>query len=178
VSTESIANYDNQGYSWTELDFPHEQAVKIHLRLADVLTSWEDTPYLAGEQAKGHGTDCIRFVCGALDELAGVSNIIPREMQDVSMHDHRKAIKIMRMIQNLYPDYIELPRRVQELQPGDVIVTGQASGGPGHAILVGSQRNTIWQATKKGVKKGGFGFMSYFQQVMAVYRPNKLQWIS
>lgn len=177
MSTPHIANYDNQGYSWVPLDFPDAQAAAIHRRLELTLASWEDTPYLAGEQSKGQGTDCIRFVCGALDELARVHNTIPREMQDVSMHDHLKAIEIMHMIQGFYPGYTKLPGDMRELQPGDVIATGQASGGPGHAILVGSQRNTIWQATKKGVKKGGFGFMSYFQQVMAVYRPNKLQWI-
>ncbi len=176
MATPHIANYSSQGYEWTPLEGPDAEAITS--RIDEVLASWVDTPYLAGEQAKGVGTDCVRFVCGALDDLYGVSNFIPREMQDVSMHNIKGALKVLKTIKELYPNHVELELHDRIVTPGDVIVTKQAQGGPGHAILVGAQRNTLYQATKKGVKQCGFGFISYFQQISMVYRSsNKATWL-
>ena len=57
---------------WRPLQgFPEATAAQD--RLQDVLRGWEGTPYRAGAQAKGRdgGVDCVRFVCGVLDELYG-----------------------------------------------------------------------------------------------------------
>jgi len=176
MSTPHIAYYTSQGYDWSPVEGPDSE--EITRRIDEVLTSWEDTPYMAGEQAKGVGTDCIRFVCGAMDELYGTSHPIPREMQDISMHNTKGAVRIMKKIRENWPNHRTLGPDERILQPGDVIVTGQAQGGPGHAILVGAQRNTVYQATKKGVRKGGWGFISYFQQIVCVCRPtDKDSWL-
>ena len=167
----TVANYTDAGLTWQPMVGP--DAIDVMRRIEEVCESWVDTPYMAGQQGKGPqgGVDCIRFVCGVLDELFGEAHEIPRTVQDISMHNIKGALRVMKLIQDFYPEHesLDLPT-TRFVQPGDVIVVGQAQGGPGHAILVGAQQNTLYQALKKGVKKCGFGFVTYYQQPFAILR--------
>lgn len=167
--------YTDQGLTWKPLDF--EGSDLVTSRLEKVCQSWENTKYMAGQQMKGVGTDCVRFVCAVLDEMYGVQNSIPRQVQDRSLHDPVGAQRVMEMICGFYPDHTALEIGDRCVEPGDVIVTGHGGGGPGHAILVGPRRNTMWQALRQSVRMGGIGLLDHYQQIFVIFRPDKTLWI-
>jgi len=114
-------------------------------RLGRVLYEWQDTPHMAGQQCKGKGVDCVRFVAGVLDEMQGTSTPTEHLPQDASFHVREKCILAFRRFLTTFQG-IELPEG-SPVQPGDVIVTGPASGGPGHAIIVGTD-GRLWQTLR------------------------------
>lgn len=175
MSYPTSACYDSQGLSWKPLDF--EGADIVTRRIEDACKVWENTPYRPGQQKPGMGVDCVRLVCGVMDYLYGQSHFIPREVQDRSLHDPEGAKRITKMIREYYPDHVDLPCGDRVVEPGDVVVTGHALGGPGHAILVGAAPNTLWQAFRRYVRMGGFGLLSHYQQIFTIIRPDKTLWL-
>ena len=169
------AQYDSQGLSWKALDF--EGAEIVTKRIEEVCQKWENTPYMPGQQEPGMGVDCVRLVCGVLDELSGVRHKIPREVQDRSLHDAEGARKIVTLIRSYYPDHVDLECGDRCVEPGDIIITGHAQGGPGHAILVGAAKNTLWQAFRIAVRMGGLGLIAHYQQIFTIVRPDKTLWL-
>lgn len=169
------AKYDAQGMTWHPLDCHLRWGITN--RLDEVCRSWEHTPYMPGQREKGEGVDCVRFVCAVLDEMYGVHHEIPREVQDKSLHDPAGALKVTDLVRDYYPDHVDLPADDRGVEPGDVIITGHAQGGPGHAIIVGAQRNTMWQASRVAVRMGGLGLISQYQQIFTIVRPDKSLWI-
>jgi len=171
------AQYHTAGLTWKPLDF--EGSDVVTRRIEEVCYSWEHTPYMPGQQMRGSkgGVDCVRFVCAVLDELNGVTHDIPREVQDRSLHDPEGAKKVVKMVRCFYPDHATLPEGERQVEPGDVIITGHAEGGPGHAILVGASENTLWQAFRNAVRMGGIGLISYYQQINVIFRPDKTLWL-
>jgi len=138
--------------------------------LATLLRSWEGTPYLPAQQMQGVGVDCVRFVCAIYDALLQRKRTaMPILPQDTALHDRKKAIRAMRQIRRLYPEMAPV-RNPRFVEPGDLLVVGETTGGPGHAILVGPERNTLWQTGTLGVYKGGFGLIDTSQQLFRVYR--------
>lgn len=142
---------------WRELG-GFDGAAVAQERLARILESWDGTPYSAGNQMKGPqgGVDCVRFVCGVLDELYGWRRSdLPELPNDVALHSRESAIASMKFIRRLY----EPNASVEDgrLEPGDVIVAAMLGGGPGHALIVGARPNTIWHATGRRVQMAGIG---------------------
>ena len=129
-------------------------------RLSDILDSWERAPYR--EQASQHiprtlGINCIGFVCLVLDEwrdAAGDSKMVwPNGLpSDLGMNNPTKAREMMRLLLAAFPEH----ERVNDgtAQPGDILVVGQS--GPGHAMIVGPRRNTIWHASGTHVHYTGW----------------------
>lgn len=148
-------------WSWSH----SQNGFVFETRLGLILASWEGTPYLRGQQVKGTGTDCVRFVFGVLDELYEKTTKVSTLPDDASLHNRERCMLVMRILRRQYP-----AERVEskQLQPGDVVVTGRA--GPGHVLIVGPQKNTIWQADKPRVHWTGLGILSTFI-VFRVYRP-------
>ena len=171
------AIYDSQGLSWKPLEFEGSDIVTS--RIDEVCRSWEHTPYMPGQQGRGErgGVDCVRFVCAVLDELYGVHHDVPRDIQDRSLHDPDGAARVVTMIREYYPDHRDLSCEDRCVEPGDIIITGQALGGPGHAILVGAQANTMWQAMRRAVRMGGLSLISHYQQIFTIVRPDKNLWL-
>lgn len=172
---QTKAHFSDQGMTWKPLDFPGSDLVTQ--RLADVCQSWNGTPYMSGQQMKQIGTDCVRFVCAVMDELNGIYHDIPRQIQDRSLHDPEGAHDVMTMIQSFYPAHTVLEKADRCIEPGDVIVTGHGCGGPGHAIIVGARKNTLWQALRQSVRMGGLGLLTHYQQIFIIFRPDKTLWI-
>lgn len=147
----------------------------VEERLAEALESWRDTPYAPGGQQKGPqgGVDCVRFVCGVLDELYGFRrSAVPELPNDVAMHSHKTAISAMRFLRRLYaPNSEVLDGR---LEPGDIVVAAMLGAGPGHALIVGARPNTIWHATGRRVQVAGVGmFQAGYSdwRYVTAYRP-------
>lgn len=118
---------------------------QIERRLERILGEWEGTPYVAGQRAKKVGVFCTAFVAGVLDELYRQEPTpLPELPIDVSFHSTAGAIAGMKWFLRHYPNHVAVDNLIVE--PGDVIITGPVGGGPGHAMIVGSRENTIWEA--------------------------------
>ena len=127
-------------------------------RLDTILTSWERTPYREHASTPyTRGINCIGFVCCVLDEWRdpdGNSKLVwPNGIpSDVGMNNPKKAKEMMRLLLETFPQH----ERVNDntAQPGDILVMGQE--GPGHAMIVGPRKNTIWHAAGHHVHYTGW----------------------
>lgn len=174
--------YHDHGLKWRVLKLNSNfamdlaRAQRVERRLMKIMLEWEGTPYMSGQQMKGVGVDCVRFVCGVLDECYGTKTLTPRDVQDVALHNRKGAIRTMRAMRKLFPNHQKVTDLVVE--PGDVIITGERSGGPGHAIIVGAEENTLWQAMYHGVQRCGLGLIQDYQRVFRIYRfKDKHTWV-
>jgi len=128
------------------------QNAEIEDRMQGILDSWEGTPHMDGQQARGKGVDCVRFVSAVLDELRGTKTPIKHLPSDAAFHQRDLAVAGMRLFIKQFNG-----RKVPDgdaFQPGDVIITGPLSGGPGHAIIVGPD-GFLWQSAHNKVVKSG-----------------------
>lgn len=138
-----------------ELDFGLVQ--KITDRLESVLQSWRGTPYSLGQQCKGVAVDCVRFVCAVLDEMYQQPyQTIDRLPDDIAFHSRERAIDAFRMIMRLYPDHTSV--KTDEVEPGDVLICGSKSGGPGHAMIAGTRQSILWHSNSHEVVQTGLAF--------------------
>lgn len=163
----SEIQYDSAGLTWEPLPAELEG---FKPRFAEILSRWDRTPYMSGQDCCGVQSDCIGFVFRAVDELYRRPTpervVLP---PDSSMHDREGALRTMRFLCRAYaPTIAVIDGR---LQPADVVVVGPALGGPAHILTVGPRRNTLWHCTNRiGVNMTGIGFVQGAQQVFAVYR--------
>lgn len=146
------------------------QANAIEDRLLRVLESWRGTRYMSGQQCKGVKADCIGFVFGVVDEMYGRPSpdrtVLPA---DTAMHSREKAIGCMKTLRRLYMPNVPINQRF--LEPGDIVVTGHSQGGPGHVMIVGPGRNTLWHCNEGiGVAQTGLGLADGFQSIFGVFR--------
>lgn len=144
--------------------------------LAAALLPWEGTPYLVGQQTRGAGVDCVRFVCGVLDELYGKKTPIETLPQDAALHVPGRATVAMGRIWKLYQPNIEVLDGT--IEPGDILITGRLGAGPGHAMIAGPRRWILWESTNDGVHYTGLGGIAASGHVLShVFRPlNKRKW--
>lgn len=156
---------------WQPLSIIDQSAVDIiNLRLNTLFDGWQGTPYMAGNQCKQSGVDCVRWVTAVLDAMYNrTSTDIVTLPSDASFHNKRGAMKAMLHIKRLYPHCKVL--RQAPLEPGDLVIVGPPGGGPGHAMLVGTQKNTLWHcAPHSGVCKTGWSLAVGHQHIFRVYR--------
>jgi len=123
--------------------FSAEENQQAASRLQRVLNDWKDTPHMNGQQCKGRGVDCVRFIAAVLDEMAGTKTPLEHLPNDVAFHDRSRCIAALKRFLTLFKFY-EVPED-EPKQPGDVFVTGPENGGPGHAIILGTD-GQLWQA--------------------------------
>jgi len=125
-------------------------------RLREILNSWRGTPYRAGQQRKGVGVDCVRFVCGVYDELQNTETPIQALPGDLALHKPDSARAAMRLLLRSFGGRVAEVGEQIFLSPGDTIVSGMPGGGPGHAMIVGPWPE-IWHASRSGVVQTGLG---------------------
>jgi hypothetical protein len=142
----------------------------IQRKLEILFDQWKGTPYMAGNQCKQSGVDCVRWVTAILDMMYGrPPTDIKTLPSDASFHNKRAAMRAMLKIKRLYPHCKVL--RNNPLEPGDLIIVGPPGGGPGHAMLVGTEKNTLWHcAPRSGVCKTGWSLIVGHQHIFRVYR--------
>lgn len=140
-------------------------------RLGRILRSWEGTPYAAGGGYRGVAADCVRSTVLILSEwvrarVPHIETLPP----DASLHSRWGAIRGLIRIRRALPEHVRL-RHPTAVQPGDVLITGHPAGGPGHSIIVGTERNTLWQATQSaGFVRCGWGLPADYARLYAVLR--------
>jgi hypothetical protein len=144
-------------------------------RLAEVLASWDGTPYMLGQRCKGVGVDCIRFVVAVIDELAGTTTRVRVLPGDVAHHAPAVAFDALARVLELVPS---APVLEGPLEPGDVVVTGPLKGGPGHALIVGVDGLSGWHATQpQGVCRTGLGVLDWMgHRIVSTHRLTDRRW--
>lgn len=147
--------------------------------LDTTLQRWRSTPYESGQRFCGRAADCIGSVFGVVDDLDGRGRARHAGMpHDTAMHQRGTAIAAMRELVRRYSPCQRLRGEGKlHVQPGDIVVTGEPGGGPGHVEIVGARKNELWHAMPaSGFHQGGWSLLS--QQVLfAVYRINdKSRW--
>lgn len=168
-----MTHYTSPGLVWN----PLEAHIAVSVRIAKTLRSWEGTKYGSGQSCKGTLADCIGFGCGVIAELRRIPlDDLPRLPPDTCFHAPETARAAMRVLLEAFAPVIAIEDA--QVQPLDVVISGPPDGGPGHMMLVGTQRNTLWHVNRGGlVCYTGFGFMHDAQRLFAVYRPtDKASW--
>lgn len=152
---------------------------QIEYRLLMVINSWMGTGYMAGQQAKKMGVDCVQFVGGILDELYRQPKThIPRLPQNAGIHSEGAGTATILALRKGIPS-IEVADNW--IEPGDVIVTRgtmnmRAHPFAGHTLLAGCLKGTAVHA----VPSAGVSWTSIdgVPGILRVYRPlNKELWV-
>ena len=138
-------------------------------RIEAALEAWRGTRYGSGQRLRGVAADCIGAALGVIDDVDGRPRAQdPSVPADTSLHDPASARRAVVALRRLY-----MPcERVRDglLQPLDVVVFGPSGGGPGHVMLVGPRRNTLWHCTREaGFHQSGWSTIEGYE-VMAAYR--------
>lgn len=144
-------------------------------RLGDALRAWSGTPYLSGQRLRGVGADCIGAVFGVLDDVDGRPRAQnPQLPADTSLHDRVSAYKAVSAIRHIYApaERLRWADGKMVVQPGDLLVVGTTHGGPGHLMIVGVRKNTVWHATRSnaGFAMTGWALGDGFERLFAIYR--------
>jgi hypothetical protein len=137
---------------------------------------WAGTPYMSGQQSCQQGVDCIRYVTALYDNLCPGEKAPLRTLPpDGSFHNRSGAIKAMLQVKRRYPKCKII--RDKQVEPGDMLIIGPIGGGPGHAMLVGTEPNTLWHCTpRNGVHKTGWALPVSHFKLFRVYRmKNRVQ---
>lgn len=139
-------------------------------RFEQILAEWEGTKYRSGANSKGEVADCLGFGFGVIDELyRRVSPAIERLPADTALHDPATARAALRVLLRIYQPAEEVTNGLVE--PADILITQAPKGGPGHLMLVGPSRNTLWHCNAGvGVQRSGFSLPAEFAQVHSIYR--------
>lgn len=129
---------------------------KATVRLEHELYSWKGTMYAPGYCEKTIGVDCIHFVAAVLDKLYGTDHHHSRLPQDTAFHSKKASFGAFKDFLRKYPS---VRVRGDVVQPGDVIICGPIgkNGGPGHAMIVGSDR--LWHVGHREVCTAGLAVM-------------------
>lgn len=167
-------------YKWAPFQVPSpvwpNPSWDIQQKIGEALRAWEGTPYMSGQQTIGVGADCIRYLAAFVDQMYGYKRCpTSRLPQDYSMHTREGAFSVMRQILRIYPEMQKVEGNT--LEPGDVIVVGPKDGGPGHCLIVGDNRNTLWHAVQPRVCRTGWALMKDHQKIFRVYRfKDRMKW--
>ena len=141
-----------------------ESGIGFEPRLAEILEKWRGTPYMLGQQTPGVGVDCVRFVTAVWDELLRRPPYKTERLpMDAALNNKARAQEFMRLVLTHYAPIEDITEMTQFAEPGDLFVTRSRGGGPGHVIIVGPRRNTVWQAGSQAVAQGGWSLIDQHQ---------------
>lgn len=151
-----------------------EQASLAPIRMGRVLAGWVGTQYMSGQGTKGVAADCLGFVCGVIDELAGVDRAqCPDVPPDAAFHSPKTAYRALARVRRRYNPCRRLRAEGGQMRvrPGDIVIAGSGSSGPAHAMIVGPRRNTIWHCYPgTGVVQTGISLSHGYERLFAAYR--------
>lgn len=150
---------------WSPVSGPGGEVIQSRLHVE--LESWVGTPYLIGQQCKGVGVDCVRFVGAILDFMGRTKTALEMLPADACFHDSKRATASMHAFRTLFrPMDIVDDWRVQ---PGDVVIVGPVNGGPGHGIIVGCKPGVMYEAGSRQVQRIGTAIPSC-RRVFGIFR--------
>lgn len=126
-------------------------------RLKAAILKWDRTPYMPGQQSPGVGVDCVRFVSAVFDDLLSKESYtpVPTVAPDVSLHDPSLAYEGLAVLNEIYPVKLLSRDPLNNLHPGDCVITGPEEGGPGHGMIVGWEPRVLWHAMAPFVRPVG-----------------------
>lgn len=130
---------------------------------------------MRGQCCKGMGVDCVSFVRAVLDELYRLPPTALQIMdRQLSLHDPREAVRIMRLLVDRYPNRI---LRGEAPEPGDVVIGRSGTqASPGHVLIVGPHPAQLWHVGMSGVCFTGWG--AYRPNIVRIWRMlHKESWL-
>lgn len=151
-------------------------------RLAAEILPWDGTRYAKGQSVRSVAANCVGFFVRVYEGLYGLDRWrIPTVADDAAFHSPPTARRALRALIEHFRPFI-IGRSVVSpggepvnVSPGDVIVSGPHRGGPGHVLIVGWRRNTMWHAASpSGVHMTGMTIPQH--AVYRVYRTRK-EWV-
>ena len=148
------------GYEWRPTEYDE--------RLAELFDHWKGTPYMEGQQKAGSGVDCFRFVCAILDGMERTKRTVEHIPADRSIHDRRGAYRGFKRVLERYAPFEIVRDKV--LEPGDVLIAGPKNGGPGHALIAGHERSTLWHVPGWGLEVRRIGMALSNGRLFRIYR--------
>jgi hypothetical protein len=148
--------FDVLNLTWKSLG-KGKRARRKAIKLYRILSSWEGTPYLNGQQVKEGGADCLQFVVAVCQELLDFPiQKVSSLSGDACIHNRQKTQEALKAIRRLFPE----SRKIKS--------------------DIGTEKNTLWHSTERtGVCKTGFALPSKYQKVFGIYRmKRRSQWLS
>jgi hypothetical protein len=148
--------------------------IEIAAAMVSEIHNWIGTPYESGQSFPQRGADCTGSIFGIIDALDGRKRMKPVGFpHDGSLHCRAGAVRTVREIVRRYSPCHKIEADEDglfQVEPGDIVVTGDQGGGPGHVELVGPNPNELYHSMPSvGFHQGGWSFLE--QQVLyAVYR--------
>lgn len=141
---------------------------RIKDRLACTLQSWRRTPYRDGQAMKGVGVNCATFIAEILAELEYRScPDIRIPNPKIAFHNKASALGALRRFRRCFPGFKKVEGR--DVEPGDILVIGKVDKGPGHCLIVGHQKNTVWECHQYGVAQSGWILWNGWR-IYSIYR--------
>lgn len=126
--------------TFTWFDIPKNQKVRV----AKVLSGWENTPYSEGQRAKRMGADCVQLVVGVLDDLFRMpeKTRIPRVSFDSALHKDSASFPALKALRGGWFGSFQVDDGTVE--PGDLVVTKgerhpNAPNRQAHVMIAGSE---------------------------------------
>jgi hypothetical protein len=152
----------------------NQGALTVATALRAELRRWEGTRYESGQSFPQRGADCTGSIFGIVDALDGRARMQPAGFpHDGALHNRAGAIAAVREIVRRYSPCHKIEpdeRGYFQVEPGDIVVTGEPGGGPGHVEMVGPDKNELWHAMPSpGFHQGGWSFLEQ-QLLYAIYR--------
>lgn len=127
---------------------------KIEARINAVMGAWLGTPYMAGQQVRGLGVDCVQLVGGVLDDLyrSPSPTPIPRLRGDSGIHSLRAGFSTIHAIRQAYKSSVV---RDDTIEPGDILITRATADfrgplRPGHAMVAAVRPGIVLHAVPGG----------------------------
>lgn len=134
------------------------------------LEAWRDTPYRSGASMRGVEADCIGALFGVIDDMDGRQRRQDSSMpHDTALHNTEAAIESVKALRRIYAPAERLNHWLY--QPGDLLVVGTTAGGPGHLMMVGPKKNTLWHCTSAAkFNQTGWALGLGFERLFGAYR--------
>jgi hypothetical protein len=122
-----------------------------------------------GQQLRGVGADCARFVDAVLAELYGLDlPDLPLLDPDLCLHRPRDAVLAARAMAARYPNRVVRGPAAWPPRPGDVVLYRRGRA-PGHVLIAGARPAELWHCDLGvGVVRTGLGNVNGF--VMRVWQ--------
>lgn len=138
-------NREPRSLKWAPMNVPS----KSEKALEEELSLWLGTPYMEGNQCRGAGVDCVRFVEAVLWKLyygryPTEQEQVRKLAQDAAIGDRRSTTEVARELCRRFPHDIARGKTVA-VRPGDVIIVKEGVG-PGHTGIVSTRPNVAIHA--------------------------------
>lgn len=114
--------------------------------LNEALLSWHGTPFAQGQQRKGEGVDCVRFVSAVMEEVGLPVPVLDGVEYSLNEGRHTEHTRLMAWLHDDPAARAHL-RVVEQPALGDILAVRQHSGP--HHLGIASDSRTVWHCDQR-----------------------------